>query len=279
MRTEPAIHDHIPDSIYKGIRSVYHRIAAFFNTGYKIAHPKRRTNKQLHNGFVETTFDSQSEYQKYVREFEEGPVAKIRDEALDKYQLLTGGDSSMGGISLDTARDYYCITRKIQPETVIETGVCNGLSTLSVLLAINKNEYGQLHSIDYPYRADESLEEFRDDTFESYGGAAIPSDKEPSWIIPGELRDHWELIIGKSQKELPKLVTRVDNFDVFIHDSEHSHPCMMFEYELACEWLNQEGIVLSDDITWNEAFDIFTHVRNVDRGKLSENVGYMRKID
>ena len=279
MRTKPAIQDHIPDSIYEGIRPAYHRIAAFFNTGYKSIHPKKRTNKQLHNRFVKDIFNSQSEYQKYVREFDKGPVAEIRDEALDKYQLLTGGDSSMGGISLDTARDYYCVTRKIQPETVIETGVCNGLSTLSVLLAIKKNQCGQLHSIDYPYRADESLEEFRDDTFESYGGAAIPSDKEPGWIIPGELRDHWELIIGKSQKELPKLVTKVNNFDIFIHDSEHSHPCMMFEYELAYEWLNQEGIVLSDDITWNDAFEIFTHVRNIDYGKLSENVGYVRKID
>ena len=279
MMTKPVIQDHIPDSIYEGVRPVYYRIAASFNTGYRIAHPKKKTNNQLHKEFVGNVFNSQSEYQKYVSEFEEGPVAEIRDEALDKYQLLTGGASSMGGISLDTARDYYCIRRKIQPETVIETGVCNGLSTLSVLLAISKNQYGQLHSIDYPYRADESLEEFRDDTFESYGGAAIPSDKEPGWIIPGELRDYWELIIGKSQKELPKLGSKVDNFDVFIHDSEHSHPCMMFEYELACEWLNQEGIVLSDDITWNDAFDIFTHVREVDYGKLSENVGYMRKIN
>lgn len=37
--------------------------------------------------------------------------------------------------------------------------------------------------------------------------------------------------------------------------------------------------MLSDDITWNDAFDIFTHVREVDYGKLSENVGYMRKIN
>lgn len=222
-------------------------------------------------------FDSQSEYQNYITEFEEGPIAEIRNEALDKYSQLTGKDAGMGVISLGAARDYYAITRKIEPDTTVETGVCNGLSTLSILLALQKNETGKLYSIDYPFRADESLEEFRDDTFEGYGGAAIPSDKEPGWIIPDELRHQWNLTIGKSQREFPKLVTELDTFDLFIHDSEHSHPCMMFEYELAYEWLEDGGMVLSDDITWNNAFLVFTNIRKPEYGKISKNIGYMRK--
>lgn len=240
-------------------------------------YPNKRPYEQLQSELVDEMFDSQSEYQEYVKEFEEGPIAKIRDEALDKYSQLTGEDTDMGVISLNTARDYYAITRKLEPNTVVETGVCNGLSTISILLALENNETGKLYSIDYPFKADESLDEYRNDTFEGYGGAAIPSDKEPGWIIPDELRNQWNLIIGKSQRELPKLMTRIETFDLFIHDSEHSHPCMMFEYELSFEWLEDEGVILSDDITWNNAFEVFVSIREPEFGKISDNIGHIKR--
>lgn len=234
------------------------------------------TDDELHTEFVNYVFDSSQEYERYVDEFEQGSAVSLRNEALEKYQKMTGKEG-MGGIALETAQDYYAVTRKLKPDTVVETGVCNGVSTLAILLAIQKNESGQLYSIDYPFRADKSLEEFRQETFDNYGGAAIPNDKDPGWIIPTELRSQWELIIGKSQKELPKLITELESLDLFIHDSEHSHPCMMFEYELAYEWLTDSGMILSDDIAWNDAFDIFTEVREPKYGKLSSNVGYVKK--
>jgi hypothetical protein len=52
---------------------------------------------------------------------------------------------------------------------------------------------------------------------------------------------------------------------------------MMFEYELAHEWVEDGGVILSDDIGWNEAFSVFTSVRNPSWGKLSNNVGYIIK--
>jgi len=230
----------------------------------------------LHAEFVDAVFASRAEYERYVTEFERGSAASLRNEALDEYRRLTGEDA-MGGVALETARDYYAITRELEPATVVETGVCNGVSTLAVLLALQANGTGRLHSIDYPFRADESLEEFRQETFENYGGAAIPSDREPGWIIPTELRSRWELRIGKSQRELPRLLVDIESLDLFIHDSEHSHPCMMFEYELAYEWLRDSGLILSDDITWNDAFGVFTEVRESEDGRLSKDVGYVRK--
>jgi hypothetical protein len=164
----------------------------------------------------------------------------------------------LGGVSLQAAKDYYAIIRKQEPNKVVETGVCNGISTLVILLALNKNDSRHLYSVDYPFRADESLEEFQKETLENYGGAAIPSDKEPGLIIPDELRSQWDLIIGKSQRELPQLLTELGAIELLIHDSEHSHPCMMFEYELAYEWIETDGLILSDDISWNDAFDLFT---------------------
>jgi hypothetical protein len=238
--------------------------------------PHKKTDDELHSEFVESLFDSPDEYLRYVSEFDEGPAVELRNEALGKYQRLTGRDG-LAGVGLDASRDYYAVVRKMKPEAVVETGVCNGVSTLSVLLALCKNERGTLYSIDYPLRADESLEEFRQETFEGYGGAAIPSDKEPGWIIPDQLRTRWNLTLGKSQRELPKLVTELGTLDLFVHDSEHSHPCMMFEYELAYEWLSDGGMILSDDITWNDAFSVFCDVREPVFGRISENIGYIRR--
>lgn len=245
--------------------------------GFRIVFRRNQiSDDELHSEFVNHVFESQQEYKRYANEFEQGPAVSLRDEALGKYQQMTGKDG-MSGVTLETAKNYYAVTRKLEPTTVVETGVCNGVSTLSILLAIQKNESGQLYSIDYPFRADESLEEFRQETFENYGGAAIPNDKDPGWIIPTELRSQWELIIGKSQKELPKLITQLDTLDLFVHDSEHSHPCMMFEYELSYEWLADSGMILSDDIAWNDVFDTFTEVRGAKFGKISNNVGYIEK--
>jgi len=232
----------------------------------------------LHSKFVEDFFEGRSEYDGYIDEIENGSAVDLRNKALQEFQQLTGSEN-LYGVGLDAAKDYYAITRKIKPDTVIETGVCNGVSSLFILLALNKNGVGTLYSIDYPLRADESLEEFRKETFEGYGGAVIPSDKDPGWIIPSELKSHWDLTIGKSQRQFPQLVTELEGLDLFIHDSEHSHPCMMFEYELAYEWLENKGVILSDDISWNDAFSVFIDVRGPEYGRLSQNIGYIRKAD
>lgn len=136
------------------------------------------SDDELHSAFVKDVFDSHQEYERYVDGFEQGSAVSLRDEAFEKYRQMTGKEG-MGGIALETAKDYYAVTRKFEPHTVVETGVCNGVSTLAILLAIQENESGQLYSIDYPFKADESLEEFRQETFDDYGGAAIPKDKQP----------------------------------------------------------------------------------------------------
>lgn len=237
---------------------------------------RKNSDEYIHSEFIDEVFDDKHEYEKYASEFKHGSGGSLYEKAIRKYQKITGAET-LGGVSLQAAKDYYAIIRKREPSKVVETGVCNGISTLAILLALNKNGSGRLYSIDYPFRANESLEEFQKETFENYGGAAIPSDKEPGWIIPDELRSQWDLIIGKSQRELPQLLTELGAIDLFIHDSEHSHPCMMFEYELAYEWLKMDGLILSDDILWNDAFNIFTETREVKNGRLSRQIGYVMK--
>jgi hypothetical protein len=52
---------------------------------------------------------------------------------------------------------------------------------------------------------------------------------------------------------------------------------MMFEYELAFEWLTEGGMILSDDVSWNDAFSVFTETRGSAWGKMTSNAGYIIK--
>lgn len=278
MAVKTRIYHALPDTLQPVAEYGYNAVIGGLTSVYLALHPEKKSDEQHHQQFVDQFFASKQEYRGFVQEFENGDAAEIRDDALEQFQRMAAGENNIGGtIARATARDYYALVRKQQPDTIVETGVSNGLSTLSILLALHMNENGHLCSIDYPLKADESLEEFRQETFNNYGGAAIPSDKEPGWIIPDHLQSRWELIVGRSQRELPLLLSELDSIDMFIHDSEHSHPCMMFEYELSYEWLSDGGILLSDDINWNTAFSTFTTVRSPEHGKLSREVGYIIK--
>jgi len=193
----------------------------------------------------------------------------------DEYEQA-GGDV-FGAVGIDTAAHLYALTRTRKPATVVETGVCNGVSSLALLAAIEENGHGHLYSVDLPFFADESLAEFRAKTFDGFGGAAIPSDKEPGWIVPEQLHDHWTFIEGRSQAELPQLLPEIAPIGLFVHDSEHSHPCQMFEYEVAWTHLQSEGLLVSDDTRWSDAFEIFIDVRDAPAVRPVDGVGVAYK--
>jgi predicted O-methyltransferase YrrM len=168
---------------------------------------------------------------------------------------VTGRDGYDEGFRL------YRLLRDLQPQVAVETGVCNGVSTAFLLLALEDNGEGELHSIDLPEIAGEEYEE---GTFwDGKGGAVIPPGKEPGWMVPPELRDRWHLVLGRSQEELPSLLERVGAIDFFMHDSEHSYECMSFEFRTAWEALSEGGVLVADDVNVNSAWDEF--VRDVGR--------------
>src|SRR5579863_10306843 len=71
----------------------------------------------------------------------------------------------------------YAAIRALRPEIVVETGVANGVSSSYILLALEKNQLGSLHSIDI--------------------GAAnyLPPGKTVGWTVPQFLRHRWDLRI------------------------------------------------------------------------------------
>jgi hypothetical protein len=174
---------------------------------------------------------------------------------------VTGRDGYDEGLRL------YRLLRHLQPRVAVETGVCNGVSTAFLLLALEDNGGGELHSIDLPEIAGE---EYEPGTFwDGKGGAVIPPGKEPGWMVPPGLRDRWHLVLGRSQDELPPLLDRLGEIDFFMHDSEHSYECMSFEFRSAWTALRDGGVLVADDVNVNSAWDEF--VREV--GRTAEPLG------
>ena len=149
----------------------------------------------------------------------------------------------------------YAILRALRPAVAVETGVCNGVSTAFLLLALHANGEGELHSIDLPEFAGEDYEP---GTFwDGKGGAVVPAGEEPGWMVPADLRSRWHLVLGRSQDALPPLLDRLGPIDFFMHDSEHSEACMRLEFDTAWAALQDDGVLAADDVAVNEAFSSF----------------------
>jgi predicted O-methyltransferase YrrM len=182
---------------------------------------------------------------------------------------VTGRDGYDEGLQL------YRLLRELRPRVAVETGVCNGVSTAFVLLALEDNGGGELWSIDLPEVAGE---EYEPGTFwDGKGGAVIPPGKEPGWMVPRDLRDRWHLVLGRSQDELPRVLERVGEIDFFMHDSEHSYECMSFEFRAAWDALREGGALVADDVNVNSAWDEFVRDVGRDPEALGPKLAMIRK--
>ncbi len=236
-----------------------------------------KLNKKLENQFIKALFDSKEEYNSYKKEIlNSGLVVEINKkrnlyEKIVKGKNVSGLNYNMGAVNIPVGIRLYCLVRKYRPEILVETGVCNGVSTAFLLKAIDKNQKGKLHSIDYPEIEGQNY--IQNEFWEGKGGAAIPANKTSGWVIPEHLKNNWELIVGKSQEKLPQLIQNIKQIDFFMHDSEHTYECMMFEFEKAYEILSENGFILSDNITSNNSFYDFCDEKGLIPFKFSQITG------
>ena len=147
----------------------------------------------------------------------EGPFGSFHD-----------GDSAL-------ARLCYAAVRALQPELVVETGVCYGVTSAHLLKALEANGRGQLHSIDLPPLGKDG-------------------DDYVGWLVPEESRGRWTLHRGTSGRLLRPLLSKLGQIDLFIHDSLHTYRNMREEFALAWPALRPGGVLISDDIEGNPAF-------------------------
>jgi predicted O-methyltransferase YrrM len=177
-----------------------------------------------------------------------------RKEFIEKYlkELETkhGAYYHPGWVNLEDALFLYWAVRKLQPKTIVQAGVCNGLSSAFMMLALAKNgPDGTLHVVDMPPVFDST-----DDKWTIKGrlyGVVIPAGKTSGWIVPDAYRDRFEVLNGDAKLLLPGLLEKLGKIDMFYHDSDHTYEHMMFEFEEAKKYLNPHGIMMADDISWN----------------------------
>ncbi len=141
--------------------------------------------------------------------------------------------------------ELYVITRIVRPRHVVESGVSSGVSSAHVLLALERNGEGQLHSVDLPqYQRGEKR---------SRGELSwsIPRGKDSGWAVPERLKRNWDLRKGRSEDILSALVQEVPAIDIFCHDSPEAPEHLAFEFETVRPRLRSGSVVIADNTSVN----------------------------
>jgi hypothetical protein len=265
--------DNIEERVYTRLPERVRPVAQkwFYVLNPRLSWQYRKKPEEVDETFVDRFFADRDEFERYRTEFAESGIGDI---CMDAESETPAGYTIFDAHRKD-AMKYYAIVRKVEPDTVVESGVYNGVSTASVLLALEENDRGRLHSVDYSaaLRDDHGTADDRRAFYERErpscsepGSSMLVPGRNPGWILPERLRDRWELVQGRPQAELPRLYHDHDEIDVFLHDSEHSTSCMLYEFELAWEWLGTDGLILSSHVQWNDAYETFVEERDCEAG-------------
>ncbi len=221
-------------------------------TGLKIL----RSNPSLIKSFFSGSFDNV--YCSYW--YSKLPVAKKYSQetdfsADDFFDKIKEVNSEILNSPYSRIESYfiplYLLIRKLKPAIVIETGVHRGVSSFFILQAFEENNHGMLYSIDLPFAS-----------YETDTGVVTKSGlsaQKTGVCVPKELRKRWNLILGDSKIELPKILEKCKTVDFFIHDSQHTYEHMMWEFDTAWPHIRNGGILISDDTHWNNSFNDFVN--------------------
>jgi predicted O-methyltransferase YrrM len=144
------------------------------------------------------------------------------------FPLYHNGDFSL-------ARLCYLLVRVMRPASVVETGVCYGVTSAFLLQALRANGTGCLHSIDLP----------------PLGRAG---DEFVGRLVPEHLTNDWRLHRGRSVDLLPELERELRPIDFFLHDSLHTYRNMHREFEIITPFLSPQAVLVADDVEGNSAF-------------------------
>ncbi len=136
----------------------------------------------------------------------------------------------------ELAATTYTLIKLLKPEIVVETGVGAGVSSWTILRAMEENGVGRLVSIDLPTPNTELL-------------------PEVGYLVPGDLRHRWQLRTGPSQQILPQVLEELVEIDLFQHDSRHSYSNQLREYQTAWPFIKPSGMLVSDDVCNDALYD------------------------
>lgn len=182
-----------------------------------------------------------------LREALDSPAARRWNEG---YSNARGQAALDEQLALDTtgrgrAILLYAAIRLARPQVVIETGCFTGWDSALILQALAENGDGRLISIDLP------AEPGKFSQLNGSARAGLPADLAVGFLVPECLRANWTLVIDDVRKALPPLLTELGSIGLFFHDSDHTYAHMMWEFTTALPYLTPNGILVSDDISWN----------------------------
>ena len=162
---------------------------------------------------------------------------------LESKGICVGPESFKGWNDGDAGlvRAIWCLTRHLRPLNVIETGVAHGVTSRFILEALERNGVGHLWSVDHPPLEHELHQQI---------GLAVG----------GRYPARWSYIRGLSKRRLPDLISKLNQIDLFIHDSLHSARNVRFEVEAVWSALRPGGAIIVDDIDVNWGFHTFTQL-------------------
>ncbi|MBL01254.1 MAG: hypothetical protein CL774_02025 [Chloroflexi bacterium] len=200
-----------------------------------------------HRRYVNFNDNSLIDYKKAINVITKTNLSELKNIESTFPDFLSSENKNLPNFSWaatnELAKLTYIITKLVKPKVVVETGVGPGMTSWSILQAMRENKKGHLYSIDLP----------------------TPNTKnmpEVGYLIPSQLKERWDLLIGPSKKILPNLLSELSVIDIFIHDSRHSFSNQLYEYETSWPSIKNQGFLISDDIS-NDAFIKFS--KNNDR--------------
>jgi predicted O-methyltransferase YrrM len=182
----------------------------------------------------------------------ENTIKQVQEAAVDKDGLEPRASTGpwwreqglQGGVSFEDGLVLFALTRGLQPEVVIETGVAAGVSSSFIGAALIENGHGHLYSIELEKPKDLQLD-----------GAVFSWHKRGvGWAIPAEIRDgignRRTLILDDVKQALPLLIRELPHVDMFFHDDLHVPDQMHWEYRLIWPHLRSGGVLVSDDANY-----------------------------
>jgi predicted O-methyltransferase YrrM len=158
-----------------------------------------------------------------------------------------GSGGAMGALDCAT---LYGLTRWLRPAAIVESGGYIGMSSAFILkaLADEKLTAAKLYSIELSQECDQGA------------------------LIPGELRSisGGFVPMGGKVEDFIKRNELPSSIDMFLHDSSHSYPHMLWEFRQFWPRLRDGGLLVSHDVQMNAAFPEFiaktyAHVKKTGR--------------
>jgi predicted O-methyltransferase YrrM len=119
---------------------------------------------------------------------------------------------------------WYAIARILKPALIVETGIHDGLGSVLLLRALERNDR------------------------EASPGRLVSVDINPNsgWLVNERLRERWTPIFGSTFDVLEPTVA-ASEVGMIVHDSEHTYECERFEFTTALAHAAPTVALVSDN--------------------------------